>query len=205
MNSLVSPHKLFQEDLNCFKIATNNQIGIELRDFFSDNNNNYIWAVRTRRQTLTPALRFTESIDLKLLVVPPTTADRLGTLDFNQVMETKDTDFASIPVFKKTIDWVEQALLDTGAGKVEIGRFFFSKLKAKSNVDLHTDSGKYFSYYDRFHFTVTAANENVFIMRDQECILDNDSLYWVNNHVPHWLANNSNEDRINIIVDARLS
>jgi hypothetical protein len=42
MNSLVSPYKLFQEDLNCFKIATNNQIGIELRDFFSDNNNNYL-------------------------------------------------------------------------------------------------------------------------------------------------------------------
>ena len=78
-------------------------------------------------------------------------------------------------------------------------------MAANSNVDIHTDSGKYFSHYDRFHYTVTAAEANIFSIRDENCILEMDSLYWVNNHVPHWLENQSNEDRINFIIDARLS
>jgi len=35
--------------------------------------------------------------------------------------------------------------------------------------------------------------------------LERGSFYWVNNHVPHWLANNSTVDRINLIADARLT
>jgi hypothetical protein len=130
---------------------------------------------------------------------------KISTIESNQWMEIGETPIANEYVFKKIINWFKQMLLNTGAEQVEFGRIFISKLAANSVIDSHVDSGKYFSYYDRFHFTVTAATENIFMIRDEECILESDSLYWVNNHVPHWLENRSNEDRINFIIDARLS
>ncbi len=202
MNSLVSPYRLFENDLNSFKIATNIELGTELRNYFNDSTTDFLWKISTHRQTVTQALRFTESIHLRHLKdLPPGS----NTLQANQHMMVAQSKIAEFPIFKKSIDWFEEALKSTGAQTIEFGRVFVSKLKANSTVDLHADSGKYFSYYDRFHFTVTAAEENIFSIRDENCILEVDSLYWVNNHVPHWLENQSNKDRINFIIDARLS
>jgi len=202
MNSLVSPFKLFVGDLNYFRIGENKELGEELRTYFSDTINSDLWKLVTNRQRLTHALRFTETIHLYALKDLPDGSD---TTQANQWMDIQPLEQADIDVFKKAITWFEKILLTTGAEHVEFGRIFISKLAAKSTIDTHTDSGKYFSYYDRFHFTVTAAEENIFVIRNEECTLENDSLFWVNNHVPHWLENRSNEDRINFIIDARLS
>lgn len=202
MNSLVSPFKIFVEDLNYFKIEENKELGDELKTYFSNPANNDLWKLSTHRQTTTHALRFTESINLRFLKALPTEFD---TIQSNEWMNIQQAERANSGVFKKAMDWFEEILLSTGAAHVEFGRIFVSKLATKSAIETHTDSGKYFNYYDRFHFTVTAAKENIFMIRDEECILENDSLYWVNNHVAHWLENRSNEPRINFIIDARLS
>jgi len=202
LNMFVSPFKLFVGDLNYFKIGTNEQLGDEIRSCLQDPSNAHLWKLATRRQTTTHALRFTESIHLRSLKDLYT---GITTIESNQLTEIVEKPLANEYIFKKTISWFEQALLNTGASKVEFGRIFISKLAANSVIDAHVDSGKYFSYYDRFHFTVTAADENIFIIKDEECILTLNSLYWVNNHVTHWLENRSNEDRINFILDARLS
>lgn len=202
MNCLVSPFKLFEEDLNSFIIDTNVELGHELREYFKNSENDYLWKISTHRQTVTQALRFTESIHLRHLKdLPPES----NTLQANQHMMIAQSKIAEFPIFKKSIAWVESIFQSKGAKNIEFGRIFVSKLAANSKVDLHTDSGRYFSYYDRFHYTVTAAKENIFFIRDENCTLDVDSLYWVNNHVPHWLENRSNEDRINFIIDARLT
>ncbi len=202
MNSLVSPFKLFGSDLNYVKISSNQTLGTDLRNYFTKPDNHDLWKLNTRRQNITHALRFTESIHLRSLKDLPA---GITTTESNQWMEIDEKPLANEDIFKKTVSWVEQTLLNTGADNVEFGRIFVSKLAANSVIDSHIDSGKYFSYYDRFHFTVTAAKENIFMIRDEECILENDSLYWVNNHVHHWLENRSNEPRINFIIDARLS
>ena len=202
MNSLVSPFKLFSEDLNYFKIGENKELGAELRSYFDNPGNHYLWKRDSHRQTTTHALRFTETIHLQSLKNLPLTSD---TLQANEWMTIGPTDQASISIFDKSIKWVEQSLLSTGASNVEFGRIFISKLAAKSAIEKHTDSGKYFNYYDRFHFTVTEAEQNFLLCGDDEWFMDSDSLYWFNNHVPHYLSNHSDEDRINFIIDARLS
>ena len=201
MNSLVSPFKLFEEDLNSFIVATNTNLGKELREYFKNSENDYLWKISTNRQTTTKALRFTESINLRYLKNLPA---GLNTLQANQYMCVEQSTTADLPIFKKTIEWVELALKSKGVKNVEFGRIFISKLHANAKIDLHTDQGKYFSYYDRFHYTITEAKDNIFSIREEDCLLNTDSLYWVNNHVPHWLENRSNNDRINIIIDARL-
>jgi hypothetical protein len=199
--NMVSPFKLFAEDLNAFKINANIELGQDLRTFFNDPTNDYLWQLSTHRQTTTHALRYTESIPLRYLKDLPKGST---TMEANQHMEVTDSKLAVVPVFKKTIEWFESALAATSCSRVEFGRIFASKLAGNQSIDLHTDEGKYFNYYDRFHFTVTAAPDNLFVIRDQECTLEQDSLYWVNNHVPHWLENKSPEGRINFIIDARL-
>jgi hypothetical protein len=199
--NMVSPFKLFTDNLNEFKINANSDLGQELREFFKDSSNDYLWQLSTHRQTTTHALRYTESIPLRYLKDLPKGST---TMEANQHMEVTDSKLADIPVFSKTIKWFESALAKTGCSRVEFGRIFASKLAGNEGIDLHTDEGRYFSYYDRFHFTVTAAPNNLFVIRNKECVLEQDSLYWVNNHVPHYLKNNSTEGRINFIIDARL-
>jgi hypothetical protein len=201
MITMVSPFKLFEDNQNCFKIAQNPELGQELREFFSDPTNDYLWQISTHRQTITHALRYTESVHLRYLKDLP---KQITTIEANQHMKVASAPMASIPVLDKTIKWFETALAATGA-QIEIGRIFASRLAGHSTIDIHTDEGRYFSYYDRFHFTVTAAEDNLFIINNQNCILEQDSLYWVNNHIPHWLENKSDQGRINFIIDARLT
>lgn len=202
MNSLVSPFKIFAEDLNYFRIGSNQELGDELRAYFADPANNDLWQLVTNRQRLTHALRFTETIHLYALKDLPIESD---TIQANQWMDIQPLAQSDISVFKKAINWFEEILVSTGAAQVEFGRIFVSKLAAKSAIETHTDSGKYFSYYDRFHFTVTEADQNFLLCKDDGWFMDADSMYWFNNHVPHWLENQSNEPRINFIIDARLS
>jgi len=199
--SMVSPFKLFEGDLNSFKLSSNPELGNKLRDFLNDPSNDYIWSITTHRQQITRALRHTENFPLRSLKDLP---KGVTTWESNQHMEVANSPLYEIPVLKMTADWFEQVLLATGASKVEFGRIFASKLAANASIDLHTDEGRYFSYYDRFHFTVTAAAENRFVIRDETCVLEQDTFYWVNNHVPHWLTNDSQVSRINFIIDARL-
>ena len=199
---MISPFKLFEGELNFYKLDHNETLGNELREFFSQTNNNYLWKISEGRQKITHALRYTENIPLRHLKNVP---KHYGTIESNQLMEVTSSKLIKIPLMEKTICWVESTLKKTGANNIEFGRIFVSKLAPYSVVDLHTDEGKYFSYYDRFHFTVTAADENYFIINNENCILKQDSLYWVDNHVPHWLENKSSDARINFIIDARLS
>ena len=64
---------------------------------------------------------------------------------------------------------------------------------------------KYLTNYTYQIFVIEQTDHmNIFHIRDESVELLTGKLYWVNNHVPHWLENLSDTDRINLIVDARL-
>lgn len=202
MNSLVSPFKIFKEDLNIYKLGFESSLGQELRDFLKSSETDELWKLNTHRQTITYALRNTESINIRQLIGIP---KKVTTAESSKYMEIDWTSTANIPIINKSMMWFTSMLEKSGASSIEFGRVFLSKLSPNSIIDLHTDEGDYFRYFDRFHYTITASSDNKFVIRDKEYILEQDSFYWVNNHVPHWLSNNSNESRINIIIDARLT
>ena len=196
---MYSPVKLCPFENNYLKLGTNIDLANKLQDFFKDPANDYLWKISTTRQRVTQALRHTECVMLRQLKV---NTRPKNTVEFNQIMETVDTDASSISLFKDTVKWMESCFNDAN---VEWGRIFFSNHHASTQIDLHTDEGAYFSYYDRFHFVVQSEGDNIFHIRDEDVRLERGSFYWVNNHVPHWLANNSTVDRINLIADARLT
>jgi hypothetical protein len=145
-------------------------------------------------------------VSLRQLVPPPIQIPT-NTAEWNEVLTITNTKiYEGYPIFHKLVEWLGKSLREAGAENVEFGRIFFSKHAAGTKIDLHTDEGTYFSYYDRFHFVIDQADgENIFFIRDDPIKLEIGKLYWVNNHVPHWLENQSSKDRINLIFDARLS
>lgn len=202
---MFSPYKFTDFSNNFFEITSNYELASKLKTFFEDPATHYMWQINTSRQRMAKALQHTEMITLRM---PGLSVDRRTTTDeWNQVLNLIDSGrFKDIVLFHDMKKWMEEALLSAGANRVEFGRIFFSKHKANTDIGLHTDEGEYFSYFDRFHFVIDQIdNENIFFIRDESVKLLTGRLYWVNNHVPHYLENKSNRDRINLIFDARLS
>jgi hypothetical protein len=200
---MFSPYKFCDIDQNSFLINQNLNLALDLIKFFNKEETQYLWLLNTHRQKTTHALRHTQSIMLRQLKI---TKILDNTLAYNQVMEVEDTKLVDInPIFSKTIESIERMFLEKGVNQVEWGRIFFSKLLAHSEIDTHIDEGKYFSYYDRFHFVIDSPDNCVFHIRDEDIYLSSGNLYWVNNHAPHWLKNQGDKDRINLIIDARLT
>lgn len=201
---MYSPKKLCDFENNYFHINSNKDLAEKISQFFSDPKTDFLWKLITNRQKMAHALRNTEMVVLRRLVGD--FSNIKSTNQFNQEMAVDDTEILKRNIlFQETISWLENSLIAAGANKVEWGRIFFSKHFANSDIDIHTDEGQYFSHYDRFHFVIDQTdNENIFHIRDEDVKLLQGNLYWVNNHVPHWLKNTSNKDRINLIADARL-
>lgn len=199
---MFSPFKFCEISENSFLIGTDIKLSEELLAFFNEDKNKDLWLISNHRQMTTHALRNTQSImlrKLKLSQLLPTTRA------YNEVMEIEDCGlFEQYPIFLHTTQRIEKMFFDAGVKQVEYGRIFFSKLLAHSDIDEHIDRGKYFSYYDRFHFVIDTPKDCVFSIRNQDIYLQQGGFYYVNNHVPHWLANRGNFDRINLIIDARL-
>lgn len=203
---MFSPYKFTSEESNSFYIGQNEKLAEEISEYFKNPKTNPLWLINTSRQRMSAALKNTCIVDLRR-ADPSLTISLNKTEQFNDVVNTVPTRvLQSVPLFQKLMAWVEEAIKAAGANNVEFGRAFFSKHYAHSDVGLHTDSGKYFDYYDRFHFVIDQVDLlNVFQIRDESLLLEQGKLYWVNNHVPHFLKNNSDKDRINLIFDARLT
>jgi hypothetical protein len=202
---MFSPFKLTSIESNSHLVSSNVDLANKIGEFFKNPSIEFLWGINTTRQRVTKALQHTCMIALREPVANSQVVKT--TQDWNQVTTIRDTPLLSaFPIFQELRKWIELALLDTGASTVEFGRIFFSKHYANSNIDIHTDSGAYFDYYDRFHFVIEQVDyKNIFHIREENVLLEQGKLYWVNNHVPHWLRNDSEKDRINLIFDARLS
>jgi hypothetical protein len=203
---MFSPYKFTSEESNSFLIGQNEELAEKVSNFFKNKESDPLWLINTSRQRMSAALRHTSIIDLKY-ADGSLTRSLTKTEEFNDVIQTQTTKvYEKIPLFQLVMLWAEQAIKEAGASEVEFGRAFFSKHYANSEIGLHTDSGLYFDYYDRFHFVIDQVdNLNVFQIRDEPLLLEKGKLYWVNNHVPHFLKNNSDKDRINLIFDARIT
>lgn len=199
---MYSPFKFCDFCENSFLIAEDNNLSLSLSNFFEQQENQYLWKLNVHRQTTTYSLRNTESIMLRKLSLNKMLEN---TSEYNQVLEVEDSDLMDkYLIFSGLRNRIETIFKSKGVKKIEWGRIFFSKLLSESFIDQHTDEGKYFSYFDRFHFVISSPENCVFRIRDEDIFLKQGSLYWVNNHVPHWLKNSGKTDRINLIFDARL-
>jgi len=88
----------------------------------------------------------------------------------------------------------------------ELGRVLIVKLPAGKSVERHHDDGAYADHYARFHIPLQSRIGNIFTsaLRDhaEETVwMQPGSMWWFDHKRDHWLANNSTQDRIHLIID----
>lgn len=84
-----------------------------------------------------------------------------------------------------------------------IGRVVITRLAPGKSIDPHVDQGSPVSYYQRFHIAIQNEEGAVFTIEDEEFTPKTGDIYAVTNDKLNSVKNNSNVDRITMIVDVR--
>jgi len=84
-----------------------------------------------------------------------------------------------------------------------LGGVLITKLPAGGHIAKHTDSGWHAQYYDKFYVPILNAKGSVFGFEDGTIDPELGQAWWFDNSNPHWVDNDSDTDRIAMIVCIR--
>ncbi len=82
-----------------------------------------------------------------------------------------------------------------------IGRVMLTRLEPGKSIDAHVDGGAYSASFDRYHIVVQANPGCHFRAEDEVVQMNTGDVWWFQNRVEHEVKNNSDDDRIHLIVD----
>lgn len=105
-------------------------------------------------------------------------------------------------VLSRSVDLVFQ-LIQRVRG-IRLGRCMFSRLPPNGRVYRHSDQGAYPQYYERFHIVLQGGPGNLFFCGDEYVEMLTGQIWQFENLVEHEVFNNSDKDRIHLIVDLKL-
>lgn len=108
------------------------------------------------------------------------------------------------PVVKE-IPAVKEVVFDL-MSKVDgerLGGVLITKLPPGGHITRHTDAGWHAQYYDKFFVPVQISEGAIFGFDDGDIHAQEGDAWWFDNSNPHWVTNNSNCDRIAMIVCIR--
>lgn len=84
-----------------------------------------------------------------------------------------------------------------------LGGVLVTRVAAGRQVYPHTDPGWHARFYDKFVIQVAGNREQAFCFEGEALSAEAGQCYWFDNQFEHWVINNSNEDRISLIVCLR--
>lgn len=85
----------------------------------------------------------------------------------------------------------------------QLGRCLITKLRPGKVIPPHEDGGRTAEYYERFHIPLQTAEGNLFRCGGEVVHMRVGEAWWFQNLNTHDLVNNSDIDRIHLIVDIR--
>jgi len=86
-------------------------------------------------------------------------------------------------------------------GKGKFKRIILTKLKAKSNIDLHIDEGKSLKTCFRTHIPIITNPNVYFFVNGEQKNMKEGEIWEINNKLPHMVQNQSEFDRVHLIID----
>jgi hypothetical protein len=86
-----------------------------------------------------------------------------------------------------------------------LGRVMINKLKPGGCIYPHADTPAHAEYWDRFHIVLQSQPGSNFRCGDEWVNMQAGEVWWFNNLLEHEVVNNSEDDRIHLIVDIRTS
>jgi quercetin dioxygenase-like cupin family protein len=84
-----------------------------------------------------------------------------------------------------------------------LGGVLITKIPPGGSIAPHTDSGWHAGYYSKFYIPIQNGEGAKFCFADGEINPSLGDVWCFDNSVPHWVENNSTEDRIALIVCIR--
>lgn len=86
----------------------------------------------------------------------------------------------------------------------ELGRVIITKLEPGKSIPAHVDQGAPAEYYTRYQVVVQSKPGAIFQIEDEKVNFRSGEVWKIDNQSLHSVVNNSDDDRIVIIVDIRL-
>lgn len=84
-----------------------------------------------------------------------------------------------------------------------LGGILITKLPSGGKIARHTDAGWHAQYYDKFYVPILNSKGSIFGFEDGIIEPTLGQAWWFDNSNPHWVDNNSDTDRIAMIVCIR--
>lgn len=86
---------------------------------------------------------------------------------------------------------------------MSLGGVLITRIPPGKQVYPHVDQGWHARHYEKFAVQVKGNERQKFHFRDESLITGNGDLFWFDNAFEHWVTNDSDEDRITLIVCIR--
>jgi hypothetical protein len=170
--------------------------GIDTGPFLTEIAANYeLWWADTSRQEKIVTQRETQAITLR------SHADQ-ASLD-SRVRRAKPIAYLGKPSPMSTRFPVASAFVDQLVQSMNgvMGRAVMANLRPHGTVYPHTDDGLYWLLRDRYHLVLKSVAGSPLRAGGEEVRMQPGELWWFDPTVPHEAFNDSEEDRIHIIVD----
>lgn len=84
-----------------------------------------------------------------------------------------------------------------------IGGILITKLPPGGSIQPHTDKGWHAQYYDKFFVPIQITKEATFGFEDGDINAEEGDAWWFDNSQVHWVTNNTDSERIAMIVCIR--
>lgn len=153
-------------------------------------------------QTETIMLRF----PVKVQFDGPDADEKIALYKANQLPGFDQHESIDYPAYKLL---PEARMLVMGVFKAvdgeRLGRVMVNKVAPGGRIFRHADTPEHANYYSRFHICLDSRPGARFLCADEEVYMAPGEVWWFNNKLEHEVVNNSDHDRIHIVMDARTS
>lgn len=85
-----------------------------------------------------------------------------------------------------------------------LGRVLVSRLAPHGTIYPHEDEYNHAMYYDRYHIVLQGKPGSTFKCGDEQVDMLTGEIWWFENALLHSVHNESDDDRIHVVVDIRL-
>lgn len=118
--------------------------------------------------------------------------------NFDQHENVDQPVFASLPEARPLIF----GLMSAVQGE-RLGRCMINKLNPGGRIFPHADTPVHANYWDRYHIVLKSGPGSIFRVVEEKVNMATGDVWWFNNAVEHEVVNNSDDERIHLIVDIR--
>ena len=82
----------------------------------------------------------------------------------------------------------------------KLGGILVTKIPPGGRIERHIDRGWHAEHYEKIYVAVQSPAGSKFCFEDGEIQAANGDAWWFRNDVPHWVENDTDQDRIAMII-----